>query len=187
MRIILKNSFFSVVCFLTVLFFGMSCQRENGPVEQEPGSPVTLESGEAALSFCVSTPVVGDNTKSVITDTYFETGIRSILILVLGEDGSWKSNPTADDETNLLSMTVSGAGTIAFRWKTSCEGYFNFKGMLLRQDGLSFFVDSEEAAFTNGVMSGWGQCIYTSWSLMAEQHGFIAVFPDAAKRMWTWI
>ena len=91
MRIILKNSFFSVVCFLTVLFFGMSCQRENGPVEQEPGSPVALESGEAALSFRVSTPVVVDNTKSVITDTYFETGIRSILILVLGEDGSWKS------------------------------------------------------------------------------------------------
>ena len=91
MRIILKNSFFSVVCFLTVLFFGMSCQRENGPVEQEPGSPVTLESGEAALSFCVITPVVGVDTKSVITDTYFETGIRSILILVLGEDGSWKS------------------------------------------------------------------------------------------------
>ena len=92
MRIILKNSFFSVVCFLTVLFFGvLSCQRENGPVEQESGSPVTLESGEAALSFCVSTPVVGVDTKSVITDTYFETGIRSILILVLGEDGSWKS------------------------------------------------------------------------------------------------
>ncbi len=92
MRTILKNSFFSVVCFLTVLFFGgLSCQRENGPVEQEPGSPVALESGEAALSFRVSTPVVVDNTKSVITDTYFETGIRSILILVLGEDGSWKS------------------------------------------------------------------------------------------------
>ncbi len=92
MRIILKNSFFSVVCFLTVLFFGvLSCQRENGPVEQEPGSSVALESGEAALSFRVSTPVVGVDTKSVITDTYFETGIRSILILVLGEDGSWKS------------------------------------------------------------------------------------------------
>ncbi len=36
-----------------------------------------------------------------------------------------------------------------------------------------------------GLMTGWGQCIYTSWSLMAEQHGFIAVFPDAAKnRLW---
>ena len=92
MRIILKNSFFSVVCFLTALFFGvLSCQREDGPVKQEPGSSVALESGEAALSFRVSTPVVGDDTKSVITDTYFETGIRSILILVLGEDGSWKS------------------------------------------------------------------------------------------------
>ncbi len=36
-----------------------------------------------------------------------------------------------------------------------------------------------------GLMTGWGQCIYTSWSLMAEQHGFIAAFPDAAKnRLW---
>ncbi len=36
-----------------------------------------------------------------------------------------------------------------------------------------------------GLMTGWGQCIYTSWSLMAEQHGFIAVFPDASKnRLW---
>ena len=73
-------------------------------------------------------------------------------------DGSWKSNPTADGETNLLSMTVSGSGTIAFRWKTSCEGYFNFKGMLIRQDGISLIVDGDERTFTNGVMSAWAEC-----------------------------
>ena len=111
MRIILKNSFFSVVCFLTVLFFGMSCQREDGPVEREPGLPVALESGEAALSFRVSTPVAVDDTKSVITDTYFETGIRSILILVLGEDGSWES--TYKEASSGYLSTGTGVAALA--------------------------------------------------------------------------
>lgn len=36
-----------------------------------------------------------------------------------------------------------------------------------------------------GLMTGWGQCIYTSWSIMAERHGFIVAFPDAStKRIW---
>ena len=75
-------------------------------------------------------------------------------------DGSWKSGATADGATNSLSMTVNGAGVVSFRWKTSCEDYFNFKGMLLRQDGLSFRVDGEERGFTNGIMSGWAECSF---------------------------
>ena len=36
-----------------------------------------------------------------------------------------------------------------------------------------------------GLMTGWGQCIYTSWSLVADREGFICVFPNAHdKRMW---
>lgn len=36
-----------------------------------------------------------------------------------------------------------------------------------------------------GLMTGWGQCIYTSWSLVAEKEGFICVFPNAsANKMW---
>ena len=36
-----------------------------------------------------------------------------------------------------------------------------------------------------GLMTGWGQCIYTSWSVLAEQNNFIAVFPNASsKRVW---
>ena len=36
-----------------------------------------------------------------------------------------------------------------------------------------------------GLMTGWGQAIYTSWTLMAEKHGFIVVFPNATeKRIW---
>jgi len=75
-------------------------------------------------------------------------------------DGSWKSGATADGATNALSMAVCGVGTISFRWKTSCEDYFNFKGMLLRQDGLSFCVDGEERGFANGIMSGWAECSF---------------------------
>ena len=33
-----------------------------------------------------------------------------------------------------------------------------------------------------GLMTGWGQCIYTSWTLVAEREGFLCVFPSAAKR-----
>lgn len=36
-----------------------------------------------------------------------------------------------------------------------------------------------------GMMTGWGQAIYTSWTMMAEVHGFIVAFPDACrKRVW---
>lgn len=33
-----------------------------------------------------------------------------------------------------------------------------------------------------GGQSGWGQCYATSWYLVAEREGFIAVFPDAPAR-----
>jgi poly(3-hydroxybutyrate) depolymerase len=33
-----------------------------------------------------------------------------------------------------------------------------------------------------GGQSGWGQCYATSWYLVAEREGFIAVFPDAPDR-----
>lgn len=36
-----------------------------------------------------------------------------------------------------------------------------------------------------GLMTGWGQCIYTSWTHVADREGFICVFPNAHdKRMW---
>ena len=36
-----------------------------------------------------------------------------------------------------------------------------------------------------GLMTGWGQAIYTSWTMMAEEHNFIVAFPDASsKRVW---
>ena len=36
-----------------------------------------------------------------------------------------------------------------------------------------------------GLMTGWGQAIYTSWTMMAEEHNFIVAFPNASsKRVW---
>lgn len=33
-----------------------------------------------------------------------------------------------------------------------------------------------------GLMTGWGQCIYTSWSQVADREGFIVVYPNAHLR-----
>ena len=36
-----------------------------------------------------------------------------------------------------------------------------------------------------GMMTGWGQAIYTSWTLVAEANGFLAAFPNASRdRFW---
>ncbi len=36
-----------------------------------------------------------------------------------------------------------------------------------------------------GMMTGWGQAIYTSWTYVADRDGFIVVFPNANyKRFW---
>lgn len=34
-----------------------------------------------------------------------------------------------------------------------------------------------------GLMTGWGQCVYSSWSMVADREGFICVFPDATEMM----
>jgi poly(3-hydroxybutyrate) depolymerase len=37
-----------------------------------------------------------------------------------------------------------------------------------------------------GLMTGWGQAIYTSWTMVADRDGFIVVFPNAnARKFWT--
>ncbi len=36
-----------------------------------------------------------------------------------------------------------------------------------------------------GLMTGWGQAIYTSWTLVADREGFIVLFPSAgSRRFW---
>ena len=38
-------------------------------------------------------------------------------------------------------------------------------------------------AMHGGLMSGWGQCIYTSWSYVADRDGIIIVYPDAHNKL----
>ncbi|MFJ6651488.1 hypothetical protein ACIQLJ_01660 [Microbacterium sp. NPDC091313] len=36
-----------------------------------------------------------------------------------------------------------------------------------------------------GAMTGWGQAVYSSWTMIAEREGFIVVFPNAhSRRFW---
>lgn len=36
-----------------------------------------------------------------------------------------------------------------------------------------------------GMMTGWGQAVYTSWTMIAEREGFIVLFPNAhSRRIW---
>lgn len=39
-----------------------------------------------------------------------------------------------------------------------------------------------------GLMTGWGQCVYSSWSMIAQREGFIVVYPDAhSSRLWAMV
>jgi len=41
-------------------------------------------------------------------------------------------------------------------------------------------------AMHGGLMTGWGQAVYTSWTLVAERDNIIVVFPNAhSRRLWT--
>lgn len=36
-----------------------------------------------------------------------------------------------------------------------------------------------------GLMTGWGQAVYTSWTMLADREGFVVLFPDAHhRRFW---
>ncbi|THF84177.1 stalk domain-containing protein [Cohnella fermenti] len=37
-------------------------------------------------------------------------------------------------------------------------------------------------SFHGGLMTGWGQAVYSSWTLIAEREGFIVLFPNATER-----
>ena len=104
-------------------------------------------------------------------------------------DGSWKSGVTAHNATNSISMLVSGAGTIAFDWNVSCEGFYR----AYRLDYLAFFIDGVEQGFINGVTS-WtaatfdvaGKGSHTlTWSYIKDSEG-VAGSDCAWLRSVTW-
>lgn len=41
-------------------------------------------------------------------------------------------------------------------------------------------------SFHGGLMTGWGQCVYSSWTVVAEREGIIIVYPDGhVNRFWS--
>jgi len=76
-----------------------------------------------------------------------------------GADGVWSSGETADDSEKAMTMTVAGAGTLAFRWKVSCEDYFVFRTQKILCDHLSFRVDGAERAVANAE-TDWTECSF---------------------------
>jgi len=90
-------------------------------------------------------------------------------------DGSWKSGTTAHSATNSITMSVSGAGTVSFDWKVSCEGFWR----TYRLDYLAFFIDGAEQGFINGQtdwsaetfdVTGTGAHTLT-WSYIKDSEG----------------
>ncbi len=62
-------------------------------------------------------------------------------------DGSWKSGKIGDNESTFASTTMTGPGTISFKWRTSSESNY---------DKLHFYVNgSEPVAAISGVMDSW--------------------------------
>ena len=54
--------------------------------------------------------------------------------------------PLPPNATNSLSTTVTGPGTLSFRWRTSCEPKF---------DNFRFVVDGEWVASMSGIFADW--------------------------------
>ncbi len=103
------------IALLLVLpvFLGLSsCLREENPVVDEKGQEIIVADNEALLSFTVDSPVDAEMTKSVISDANFESGIRTLLVLIVGEDGSWKKSYKAASAPSWLSAGVGNGVTM---------------------------------------------------------------------------
>ena len=62
-------------------------------------------------------------------------------------DGSWKSGTITDSQSTWMETTVSGEGTVSFKWKVSSEYYC---------DKLSFYVDGQQRDAISGTVD-WSQ------------------------------
>lgn len=106
MRTALNHTILAAACILATL---SSCRQENHADGREARPSADIAPGETLLSFTINCPAATKDTKSVITGEHFETGIRSILILVIGEDGSWKKAYKEAPSSGYLS---TGTGNV---------------------------------------------------------------------------
>ena len=99
-----------VALALSVFVLSPSCQREVAQIETEV---VHVEQGESVLSFRLDSPGFDESTKSVITDPTFESGIKSVLVLVVGSDGHWKK-AYATTVGGLKQLTIRADGVTSY-------------------------------------------------------------------------
>lgn len=105
-------STFAALTLTLLLPSAVSCQREMAPVGME--REVRIEKGESVLSFSLDNTGFDEGTKSVITETGFETNVHNVLILVVGSDGHWKKTYSGSGAGGLKKLTVNADGTVSY-------------------------------------------------------------------------
>ena len=90
-----------------------------------------------------------------------------------------RSGAIAHGQASRLETVVSGPGTVSFRWRASCEGYFVFRTQKILLDYLSFSVDGAERGLVNGE-TDWTNCVFAvegegehvlAWSYIKDTEG----------------
>ena len=85
----------------------------------------------------------------------------------LQSDGSWRSGVISDNGSTYMAKSVSGAGKISFKWKTSSESGY---------DKLHFYVNGSEAVpAISGVMESWASVSYDVPAGRASVDGTTAI------------
>lgn len=103
-----------------------------------------------------------------------------------------------DDNRDYLPLSIYGSDIVVNENGNNSQPYparlEEFKGTVVA-DGLEdiwyeYVPESYDSSkptplvfsMHGGLMCGWGQCIYTSWTYVADREGFICVFPTAHAR-----
>jgi len=135
------------------VFIGWS-KTANGAVEYEDGEVVCNVSDISTASVTLFA-VWAKNTSNV---SYLSGGNKTWRPARETKDNAviWQSGAIGNCQDSYIEVHVHGGGTIAFDWRSSCEG--SFRGM--RLDYGAFYIDGEEKKFLNDD-SGWLSESYT--------------------------
>ena len=102
---------YSIVAMaLAALLASTACQREE-PLSEERQ---VMGREESLLSFKLEEPGLNPMSKSVIGATDFESGIRNVLILLVGSDGHWRKTYSPDGAAGLEEMLILADGVTSY-------------------------------------------------------------------------
>lgn len=180
MRTVLNHTILSAACLLTALAAAtVSCRQEELPATTE-SKGVAAASDEALVSIRVGAPVDAE-TKSVVSGTNFESGIRSLLVLFVGEDGSWKKSYSSASSGYLTTGQGQVMSLEPVTLKAQAQRYdiYAFANMgdvtaSIPLDGAgklnpAAYVHPLPASYADLAASGMPMCVSTSVSASALQ------------------